>query len=153
GVITAHGAPVISITNNSPDYLVFTDITIPFRPGGTVVFSGAADASDATKAGITLNQSGSGGAATVTVSENYPHTVSNSPSGVAVGPAIYFNSDVNNLGGQVSISNVEGSVGFLATVNALAVTISAPNGVLVVSAPGVYYSGAQPFTEWDSQIL
>ena len=144
---------MISITNDSPDYLIFSSITIPFQPGGTVVFTGPASAADATKAGITLKPTGAGAPPTVTIDEIYPNTVSNSPSGVPVGPAVYFNTDVNNLGGQVTITNFEGSVGLLGTINALGATVTAPNGVFIVSAPGVDFQGATPYSEWASEIV
>ena len=42
GTITAYGGPTITVTNNSPDYLVLGSITIPDEPGGQVVYTGAA---------------------------------------------------------------------------------------------------------------
>ena len=42
GSIAAYGQASIDITNDSPDYLVLSSITIPDEPGGQVVYAGAA---------------------------------------------------------------------------------------------------------------
>ena len=42
GSITAYGGPTITITNDSPDYLVLDSIDIPDEPGGQVIYSGKA---------------------------------------------------------------------------------------------------------------
>ena len=78
GSITAFGGPTISVTNASPDYLVFDAITIPFLPGGEVLFTGAAGQTAATKAGIKLTQSGQGSNPVITINENYPSQVGTS---------------------------------------------------------------------------
>ncbi len=44
GTITAYGGPTITVTNNSPDYLVLDSLNIPDEPGGNVVYTGAATA-------------------------------------------------------------------------------------------------------------
>src|SRR5262249_44358443 len=57
GSATAQGTPTITINNESPDYLVLNNITIPDLAGGHVFFTGTA------KAGIafTENNPGTGG--------------------------------------------------------------------------------------------
>ena len=55
GSITAYGGPTITITNDSPDYLVLDSIDIPDEPGGQVIYSGKAIA-----APFAITQSGSG---------------------------------------------------------------------------------------------
>ena len=153
GSITAYGGPTISITNASPDYLVFDTITIPFLPGGEVLFTGAAGQTAATKAGITRHADQDQGAGSVvTINENYPSAVGTSSTSPGPGPAVYLNGDINNLGGQVAITNVDGSVATLATINAEQVNITAPNGILVISpASGLEITGSAPYDEWANR--
>ncbi len=154
GPITAYGGPTISITNASPDYLVFDTITIPFLPGGEVLFTGAAGQTAATMAGMKITQSGSGESPVVTINENYPNPVGTSTTIPGPGPAVYLNGDINNLGGQVAITNVDGSVAQLGAINAEQVNITAPNGVLIISPSNpVEITGSAPYAEWADEIL
>jgi hypothetical protein len=56
GSINAYGGPTISITNESPDYLQFSQIVIPDIPGGHVLFTGAADPSPSGASALNANQ-------------------------------------------------------------------------------------------------
>ncbi len=152
GSITAYGAPTISITNNSPDYLVFDPITIPYLPGGEVLFTGAAGLPAAAPAGISITQSGQGASPVVTIDENYPTSVGTPANGP--GPAVYLNGDINNLGGEVAIANVDGSVAQLGAINAEQYNITAPNGLLIISGTnGVEITGSAPYSEWANVML
>ncbi len=153
GSITAYGGPTISVTNASPDYLIFDAITIPFLPGGEVLFTGAAGQTAATMAGIKLTQAGQGSNPVITINENYPSQVGMSSNNPGPGPALYLNGEIDNLGGQVAITNVDGSVAQLAAINAEQVNISAPNGIMVISpSTGVEITGSAPYSEWAGVI-
>ena len=119
-----------------------------------MLFTGTAGQTAAIKAGIKLTQSGLGSNAVVTINENYPNSVGTSTSSPGPGPAIYLNGDINNLGGQVAIANVDGSVGQLGAINAEQVNVTAPNGIMVISpADGVEITGAGAYSEWAGVIL
>ncbi len=154
GSITAFGGPTISVTNASPDYLVFDVITIPFLPGGEVLFTGAAGQTAAKKAGITVTPNGQGSGAVVTINENYPNSVGTSATTPGPGPAVYLNGDINNLGGGVAITNVDGSIAQLGAINAEQASITSPNGIYVISpSNGVEITGSAPYDEWANVIL
>ncbi len=153
GSITAYGSPTISITNASPDYLIFNAITIPFLPAGEVLFTGVAGQTAAQSAGITLTQSGQGSNPVITINENYASQVGTSSNNPGPGPAVYLNGEIDNLGGQVAITNVDGSVAQLNTINAEQLNITAPNGILVISpSSGVEITGSAPYSEWANVI-
>ena len=153
GSITAYGSPTISITNASPDYLIFNAITIPFLPAGEVLFTGAAGQTAAQSAGIALTQSGQGSSPVITINENYASQVGTSTNTPGPGPAVYLTGEIDNLGGQVAITNVDGSVAQLNTINAEQLNITAPNGILVISpSSGVEITGSAPYSEWAGVI-
>jgi len=153
GSITAYGGPTITVTNNSPDYLILGAIDIPDLPSGQVNFTGAASQAAATKAGITIAEVGANVNGGVTINQNYNGTVGN-PSNND-GPALLLTGPILNLGGFVHITNVSGSLGQGATIDGQQVNVSVPKGVVVVqiAAPGVYYAGSNPYSQWNSYMI
>jgi hypothetical protein len=150
GAITAYGGPTITVTNDSPDYLVLSGATIPFLPGGNVVYTGAAGQAAAGRAGIGVTQVGAGAAPVVNVQERYNGAVGSS----VYGPAVFLTGDVNNLGGQVAITNVSGSIAQAASINAAQVNLSAPDGVYVDHGTnGIAFEGADPLSEWGPYMI
>jgi hypothetical protein len=150
GSITAYGGPTITVTNDSPDYLILDTVEIPYLPGGEILFTGVAGQSAAQSAGIALNPSGPGASPVVKIQELYPDAVGTS----TFGPALFLGGDVDNLGGAVAITNADGSVGQLGTINAEQVNITAPNGVEVISpASGIEFTGAAPYSEWNNYMI
>src|SRR5262249_26363252 len=90
GSITAYGGPSITVTNYSPDYLLFSDINIPNANGGQVVFLGTAT----TAGGITVTQSNPGSTPVVNIQELYNQPVpSNNPNGN--GPSVFLSVAMN----------------------------------------------------------
>ncbi len=151
GSITAYGGPSITVTNNSPDYLVIAGIDIPDIPGGLVSFTGKAGASSDGSLGI--DQSGANTSPTVTINQNYNGSVGTNTGND--GPAILISGPIENLGGAVDITNVSGSLGQGGTVFAGQLNISVPNGIYVVPPPasGVYFAGGNPYSEWQNAMI
>jgi hypothetical protein len=152
GSIIAYGAPTITVTNDSPDYLDFSTIEIPDLAYAQVNFTGAAGLTGAQAAGITVSEPGAGVSPVITIQDLYSGTVG-TPS---FGPAIFFTGDVDNLTGSVTITNNSGSVGVAASINAQTVNINVPNGVLVYGQqqPGTTtVTGQSPFTAWTGTLV
>jgi hypothetical protein len=162
GTITAYGGPTITVTNNSPDYLVLGSINIPDQPGGQVVYTGAATAAPAS---LHITQSGSGARPVVNIQELYDQSV---PSSSTNGPSVFLTAavdgqgnvtldpsgSVNNEAGQVAITVVDGSLVEAGSLNANQVTISVAKGIYAVSNPaGVASPGGTPSTGWDSTMF
>ncbi|MGA7499958.1 MAG: hypothetical protein WBX00_24775 [Isosphaeraceae bacterium] len=124
GTIVAWGGPTVTITNESPDYLILGAIGIPNHSGGQVSFEGTATATDARNAGLTITQNQSTSTPTVTISLSS-----------ATGPALFLTGPIDNLGGTVSIKNSEGSIGQIAAISALTVNMSSPNGTTAIDNP------------------
>jgi hypothetical protein len=162
GTANAFGGPTISVTNNSPDYLVLGSITIPDEPGGQVVYIGTATAPPSS---LTVEQSGSGARPVVNIQELYDQPV---PASNTNGPAVFLtaatdsqgnvnldpNGSVNNLAGQVAITVADGSLVEVGSLNATQVNISVLKGVYAVSNPnGVASTGISPFSGWDAAMF
>ncbi len=151
GKITAYGGPSITVTNNSPDYLVIAGVSIPDIPGGLVSFTGSAAASS--DRSLVIDQSGANTSPTVTITENFEGSVGTNTGNY--GPALFISGPVENLGGVVNITNKSGSLGQAGTIFGEQVNISVPNGIYVVPPPasGVYFAGGNPVSEWQNVMI
>jgi hypothetical protein len=150
GAITAYGGPTITVTNDSPDYLVLSSIDIPNLAGGLVTYAGAASAAPS---GMIVKSVNPDASSVVNIQENYPNAVGTSSNNS--GPAVFLTGAVTNLGGSFTVTNLAGSVGITsaASVNVGQLNISATQGILEVSQAGTFISGASPYAEFDSDIL
>lgn len=150
GSLTARGGPRISITNLSPAYLVMGPALIPNTPGGRVLFTGAAGASQAQ--GLTINEINSGQTPVVNIENLF-----NGPVGTTadnLGPALFLTGTVQNLGGLVNIENVSGSLGQIATVFGQQVQLTVPAGVAVISVlDGTWQVSGDPETNWADFMI
>ena len=158
GSIAAYGGPSISITNNSPDYLILDSINIPFEPGGQVFYTGAATAAPSSMA---VTQSGSGARPVVNIQELYDNLV---PPSNANGPSVFVtaamdnqgnvnldpNGFVDNEGGQVAITVADGSLIQAGALNANQVNLNTKKGISAISNPnGLAGNAGTPATDWD----
>lgn len=161
GSITANGSPSITVTNNSPDYLEILaaqfgsnapiSALIPNQPGGVVNFAGTAQRNDAIAAGIAVNPIGATGTPSIKISNAY-----NPAFNPEVGPNLYVDGQVNNLGGNIQILNSQGSYASSGGVLGQTVVIDIPNGFAVINLPataGVAYIGGNPFSEWANFMI
>ena len=149
GTITAYGAPTISVTNSSPDYLVLGAIDIPNSPGGEVIVNGTT-LTNSQFDGITISQINAGQKPSVTIDQTYVGPVGNSP----YGPALFVTGTIENLGGTVSITNQDGSFGEAATIYGYQVHVYTPQGATVIAiSNGSYYAGGNPYSEWNSYMV
>ena len=145
GTITAYGGPKISVTNNSPNYLILGPINIPNLPGGQVNFTIAP-----APAGMTVNQINKNQTPSVTVTQTYGGNV----GGASYGPALFLMGDIENLGGDVTITNTAGSLGQAATIFAKKVTVTVPEGAVAIDIPnGTYYVGGNPYSDWNNSMI
>jgi Ca2+-binding RTX toxin-like protein len=144
GTIDAYGAPTISVTNESPDYLILNGtVTIPYLPTGHIVFSGAAQGASGIAA--TGHDADVGGQ--VTITDTYGSQYGTPPNG----PAIIVNDEISNLGGSVLLNNDEGSVIEAAAVYGEQVNLNAPKGAAGITDPNAtYYTGGNPISEWQN---
>ncbi len=153
GTVTAYGAPSINIINNSPDYLIVNAINISPLLAGDVDYTGAAGAKQAASSGLTiasLNNVAAGASPVVNIQETYTQSVGSS----SFGPAVFISGEVENLRGQVSIADANGSVVQLSPIQANQVAISAPNGALVIDTPGqTVVTGQSPYSQYDSEMI
>ncbi len=96
GSITAYGGATISVTNNSPDYLILDSVDIQGGLGGNINFTGAATNSAASGAGIALSAVNPNGKPVVNIQETYSGTVggptSQKPDGI--GPAVFMSASL-----------------------------------------------------------
>ncbi|HVY08199.1 MAG TPA: leukotoxin LktA family filamentous adhesin [Burkholderiales bacterium] len=147
GTITAHSSPTITVDNQSSNYLVLGNVLIPNTPGGGIAFTGTALRENA--GSITLH-SEDNGAGTITIHNSHAGPVGNSQ----YGPSIFLTKDIQNIGGTVNITNDAGSLGQAATIFGKTVNVKIPEGVAVIEVPdpGAYFSGGNPYSEWDAQM-
>ena len=170
GSLSSFGTPSITVDNESPYYLITGLATIPDIPGGAVVFTGAAQGSDATHAGLSCTpncsaQNGTGSAqqGAITIENTFtctlgaPTCVGTPPTGSApLGPALYDTGDLNNLGGAIDIVNNSGSFfkAPTASIFGQSVNMNIPNGEVVLPEdPSAPFVGSNPYSEWMSQLI
>jgi len=160
GSITAYGGPAITIDNNSPDYLVVANLTIPNVPFGKIYFTGTA----AQAPSLRLLTPGASNDPQITVNNNFSGTVGSEAS---YGPAIILvpstpltpgatGTGIVNLSGGVALTNVMGSIGQAGVVYAAAFRAYAPNGfysVSIASPDTTYFAGSNPISDWYSQMV
>ncbi|MEN9664766.1 MAG: hypothetical protein RLZZ326_1129, partial [Planctomycetota bacterium] len=156
GSIIAHGGPTITIDNNSPDYLVVSNLTIPNEIFGKVYFTGSAAAAPSS---ITISTPNAGNDPEITVNNNYSRTVG---SEAEFGPALILvpsapvtpggtGTGIVNLAGAVNLTNVAGSIGQAGVVFAASFRVYAPNGFYAVSISKpdtTYFAGSNPISDW-----
>ena len=126
GTIVAWGGPTVTITNESPDYLILGAIGIPNHSGGNVNFTGTGK----NPSTMTVDQNQSTSTPTVTISLSCETTTQ-----PVTGPALFLTGPIDNLGGTVSITNNYGSIGQTSAISALTVNISSPYGTFGVNDP------------------
>jgi hypothetical protein len=146
GTLTSYGGPTISVTNNSPDYLLLGAVRIPNAPGAKVFFTGSANASSAP--GLHISEIGADSGSSIII-----HNSHRGPVGDATfGPGLFLTGDVDNLGGSVQVLNDFGSLAQTATIFGKEVTIRVPEGVAVITLPEPkpYYAGGNPYSEWSA---
>ncbi|HYR14028.1 MAG TPA: hypothetical protein VEQ67_07390, partial [Mycobacterium sp.] len=149
GSITSYGGPTITVTNNSPDYLLLGPVLIPNAPGGKVFFTGAAGASQA--GGITVTKIGTDAGSSISIHNSRKGPVGDS----SLGPALFQTGDLENLGGAVQIVNDFGSLGAGATIFGKEVNVRVPEGVGVfqIPEPKPFYAGGNPYSEWQTYMV
>jgi hypothetical protein len=145
GSVTANGTPTVTIRNQSPDYLILGDVTIPNLPGGRVLFTGGA------QGGVTVHENNPGVGGAITIANSYDGAVGNK----SYGPALFLVGDVENLGGVITISNTSGSFFQAGGVFGQEVNVSVPSGAVVISlrSDKPWIAGAgNPYTEWQGTM-
>ncbi len=156
GNLTAYGNAQINIINSSPAYLVLGSITtggsiamdIPASPGGQILFTGAANTVPDT---VVLSGVDPNTIPTINITSDYPGAVGTTST--PEGPAIFITGNIQNLGGDVTIADAEGSLGMFATILAQQWIADIPNGVLTASDPNsTYFSNSNPASDWASYV-
>ena len=164
GSITAYGSPTITVTNESPDYLVLgatesangqfqltpNAAEIPDIPGGKVLFTGQVGLGHT--GSVTVNQDGAGGEPAITVDCDYD---TGSVGSVPYGPALFVTGEIDNLGGSISLTDLLGSYGQTAGIFGEQVDTYAPNGVGIIELPPPvpYISGSDPSSDWQNYMI
>jgi sugar lactone lactonase YvrE len=155
GRITANGGPSITVTNESANYLILSDVSIPNRTYGEIVFTSTVQ--EAQKpAGLVLDRPRRNTDPQITVINSFSGTV-----GGEYGPAIILvpgaaatpgdtGRGIENLAGGVILNNKMGSIGQAAVVYAASFSAFAQNGVYSVSITdgGTYFAGSNPISDW-----
>lgn len=151
GSLTSYGAPKITLTNSSPNYLILGPALIPNTPGAKIIFTGTAGRAQA--GAIALDENGAGLSPVIDIKNTYTGAVGTSAGNY--GPAVVLTGTVENLGGLVSIYNANGSLGQLDTIYGQQVTLDIPNGVAVINVQGSrpYYAGGNPYSEWRNYMI
>jgi hypothetical protein len=135
GTLVANGAASITVNNDSPKYLVMSDITIGSTQGGNLQFSGGAVApvgmaaygNTSTAPQITLNATYKSDRA---ITDPLPNP-----------PAIVLQGAVKNLNGNVAVFNKFGDLSIYSSLDAASLNINLPNGRLVVDTGGFFSTG------------
>ncbi|MET1003312.1 MAG: hypothetical protein ABWZ15_16005 [Acidimicrobiia bacterium] len=146
GTVRAHGGPKITVTNESPDYIVFAEgIEIPDLRGGRVLFTGTGG-----RGALNVQEIGADAAGTVTIHQNFDGPVGNS----LFGPAILLEGIVENLGGVVGIESKSGSFGQAGQILSLQLNTLIPNGVVVLTADSaILHVAGNPYSQWKDFAL
>ena len=150
GTLTAH-TPVITVNNASPNYLELDQVVaVNSLNMGQIVFTGTATQKSAPS--LILNPD-SNTSPVITINQTFAGSAG---LGTSSGPGIIVDSGgIQNSGGSVTITNVNGPFIDLGPINASSVTVSTPNSAFIVDTPTAYYgsggniisaiqSGAQP---------
>ncbi len=128
GSITAYGGATISITNESPDYLILDSIDVQGNLGGNINFTGAAASGAAAIAGISLAAVNPNGKPVVNIQESYAQTVggptSQKPGGI--GPSVFMSASLTAVSFTGTLTNGSAVVG-----------ISGTTGQQIISTTGV----------------
>ena len=152
GTITAYGAPIINVQNNTTSSLILAGgAYIPDTAVGQINFIGTAGAAQAPSTLGLSRPSPAGALSTIAINNSY-----DTGFGGAYGPALLITGDIVNVAGLVNINNTSGSYGLAANLAAQQVNITIPNGAVAVSAndpSGLYLAGGSPFSEWANYIL
>ncbi|MEO1205464.1 MAG: leukotoxin LktA family filamentous adhesin [Pseudomonadota bacterium] len=150
GRVEANGGPSITVDNQSAAHLIVDDAFIPNAIGGEIFFTGLAG--DVSGSGIQLSTSPDA-APTIQITNSYED---DAPLSVRrVGPAMFVQGELTNLGGGIAIRNETGSYGQTGSINAGTFNLNVPNGAAVISLTetgGLASVGAAPFAEWDGAI-
>ncbi len=156
GNLTAYGDAQINIINSSPAYLVLGSMTsggsiaidIPASPGGQILFTGAANTVPGTVVFSGVNPNA---VPVINITSSYPNAVGTTST--PEGPAIFITGNIQNLDGNVTIADAEGSLGMFATILAQQWIADIPNGVLTASDPNsTYFSNSNPASDWASYV-
>ena len=136
-------SPNISITNNSPAYLLLSGVGVPnLLNMGMVSLTGGASLPDT----MTINQQSS--MPSISIAQNYNGVVG---TGTTSGPAIGIFSPVLNTGGSVGIYNAKGSFVQKSSITAASISIDTPSGAFIVNTPNSYFgSGGNIIDFWQS---
>jgi filamentous hemagglutinin family protein len=153
--LRAKGNPTITVTNNSPDYLVIGDVEIPNVLGGQISFLGSSSAAMATGAHWSLdplvNPAAQSDAKNIVIVNNYTKPVGTTANGV--GPGMFLAGTLANLGGVVNLSAENGSFGSTGQIQAAVPVLTFPAGTVVMSTPGgTQILGASPLAEWATYM-
>ena len=149
--LTAQGGVAITISDArtgvpSGADLVTDVITVPVEnaTGGNVYFLGGAVAPGNASVVHQINPNGTPAV-----------TIQNTSSNASGSPLILADGEIDNYGGSVSISNLEGDIGQYAEINSLSLSILAPQGVYAVpNLDGTAKAGATPESLWaGDQII
>ena len=149
GSITAYGGPTITITNNSPDYLLIGDIEIPDIPGGYVTETSPVSGIPIDLSGIAIDSVNPGQKPAVTIDQAYGSSVGDS----SYGPALFLTGNVENPGGTVTITNTMGSYGQLGTIDAQSVTLDIAYGVAAIDTPNEPYNLQSEEAQWEADMI
>ncbi|MCO6453768.1 MAG: hypothetical protein J5I93_00495, partial [Pirellulaceae bacterium] len=154
GTISAYFGPKIRVTNESPDYLVLGPIAIPNTTMGQVVINGQSVADNSVNQGLVTRLIAADPAdptAEVTIEQTYASAVGDADTG----PALFVTGTISNLGGSVSITNLQGSLGQSATIYGQQVSITAPHGNVAISIPppAAEYLGTNPYSNWQDTMI
>ena len=126
-IITAHGDPTITITNNSAKALIVDTLTIPNDAGGQVLVSGGA--SNSLPAALKVVESGGGSGSQITITHN---------PGVD-GVDLVVQGDITNLGGKVTVDVKRGSMLQTASIYAKQMELTVADVYLVNTSGTVSY--------------
>ena len=139
----------ITIVNDSPDYLVLGRMTIANIEGGRVRFASANGQQAPDPRGVKVLRDESS-VPTIVIQQNFPGAV----GGSAYGPAVFLAAAVENLGGDVTIRNVQGSFGQTGTIAAKRISIDTPNGVFAVDTPTAdWVAAGTPAAQFGSAVF
>ena len=156
GQVYARDSVEIGVENQGLNFLDLHKLTVTSVAGGHMIFTGSA--TDSTSTGITYHSDLTGSSPLIAINASYNRKDPNTGQGVdqngqplVTTPDIYFDGEVTNLSGLLSITNQLGSVVASQNMSVLTMEMTVPNGAFTFNggAGTIYNFPSDVAAQWN----